>query len=204
MLYMFIPFFSEVWPPQKKEIWNRKIHNTLCLHSASNRGTRILALPAQLDVASQVRVGGLLRSGVALHAEGALVHSGHRHDQLHLAERTARRHDGLAHVAQLASTRTVDGRGVARALGGATRACPGSRGEAVRRLRVGVDTTSIGQRGHGNEVASISRDLLDKRRNRGHLILYSSPRKKIRTTTDFSHPEKHVRSREDESGNFRF
>lgn len=134
----------------------------MCLHGASNRRARVLALPAQLDVASQVRVGGLLGTGVALHAEGALVRGGHRDDQLNLAERTARRHDGLAHVAQLASTRTIDGGGVARALARATRTSPRSRGEGVGGLIVGVDTTSIGQRGDGDEVASITGDLLDK------------------------------------------
>ena len=85
------------------------------LSSAGNGGTLVLALPAELDVAREVVSSRGNSLVVTRNTEGGHTSTrgttiqGSRDDELNLAERTTRRHVGLAHVAELASTGAVNG-----------------------------------------------------------------------------------------------
>lgn len=159
----------------------------MCLRSASDRRRGARTLPTELDVAREVvHVGGGVL--VTLNTEGG-GHLRVGNDELNLAEHTTGRDVGLAHIAELTRTRTVDGRGILRTRGKAhtvhvggvashaALTGPASRGESAVRGVQGVDATRVGEGGDGDEVTGIRRDLLEEGRDGGHLILYQDLRK---------------------------
>ncbi len=159
---------------------------TLNLRSAGDRGSSANTLPAEFDVTGEVVSGRGIGLRLTGNTEGGdtstsvRTSKGTRDDQLDLTEGTTRRHVGLAHILEFTSTRTSDGGGVL----GCTRdgttnngtRGPSGRGQGGGSLIETID--NVHQTRDRNEVASISRDLLDKGRNGGHLVLYFYPRKK--------------------------
>lgn len=162
-----------------KQIPNLTVARLRC---AGDRGRGASTLPAELDVASEVvYVGGGVLVTLNTEGGGGLCVG---HDELNLAEDTGGREVGLAHVAELASTRTVDGGGVAGAavggsgtVGTAAITRPESRGENTSGGVQGVDATRVGEGGDGNKVTRVRGDLLEKGGDGGHLILYQDRRK---------------------------
>jgi hypothetical protein len=160
----------------------KKTNKTRCLRSADNGGREASTLPTELNVAREVVLdGGGVHGTLNTERGGGL---GVGDDELDLAEHAARRHIGATHVTELASTRTVDGGGVASTRdvegvggGGATRTSPGGRGELTVGGVQGVDATRVGEGGNGDEVTSVSGDLLEEGGDGGHLILYPLLRK---------------------------
>ena len=159
----------------------------MCLRSKSNRGRNTSTFPAEFDVSSQVvlvRVGILVtfytKSGSDLSV---------RNEELNLTENTTRGEVSAAHITELTSTRTVDGRGVTGTTGtrngvyvyrvtrSTTDTRPLSRGQNTSGGVQGVDTTRIGEGRYRNEVTSISRNLLEEGGDGGNLILYLDWRK---------------------------
>lgn len=134
-----------------------------------HRGGGAVALKAQLDVAGEV-VLTCSGSRPAIHAKGAQAVAG-RLGELHLAEGTERRHDGLTHVLQHRLTSSVQsGESGAGTKGG--RRPGGSRnsvGQPVRARR-GVDLRD--QRAHVDVVANVTSVHLGSTiEDRGHLYI---------------------------------
>jgi len=135
-----------------------------------------LAAKAKLNVARQVRLGG--QGGLTAHTEGGGGEVGGDH-VLHLAERTSRRDDRAAHVAQnrLASRGERRGERGETARHGRERRgeAPGGRGEAAAQgagvaggLRALED--SAAEIAHVDVVASLVVDSLQVRQEGGHLL----------------------------------
>jgi hypothetical protein len=128
--------------------------HTACLRGTRNwrRGLGAAALPAELDVARQEvirRRGDIIFARNAVRAESV-------DNQLNLAENTSSRLVRLAQVTELASTRTVDGRRVARAaLRGLPVARPVRRAEGRRRLIQTVNAARVGEGRNGDKVTRI-------------------------------------------------
>jgi hypothetical protein len=137
--------------------------HTVCLRGARNwrRGVGAAALPTELNVARQEvirRRGDIISARNTVRAESV-------DNELNLAERTTGGDIRLAHVAQLARTRTVDGRGVAAALTNERARVrltgPVRRAEGRRRLIQTVNAARVGEGGNGDKVTRIGRNLLE-------------------------------------------